>query len=1010
MEQGIARRVMDSNLDPSIRRQLTAFRSRWRGLLFGRGLCITLLVLLAGLLLLTVADGGLSLNRTERVWAGGVGYGIVLVVFIIACIWRPMRLPDERGLATLMEKADPALREDLLSAVELSNVEAGEGHDSARFRDLLREDVAARMAKVRVSDILPVGLIKRWLTFALVLLGVVAIVLLVPASRNRLLRVAMPWWVNIGSAASSHIVLLDPADHDNITAPLNEKLPVLIEINGIDLHENPYLETDDGEGNVRKVVMNNDPDGNATTRFVSSVKMEAPQMRFRFHAGKHETKWFTAAAQEPPVITAFTKEYIYPDYTGLPPVVHEKEGGEISVLQGSTVNLTIHLDQSVESAKLQVEFPNATNILDLLPANAADPLERSARFTVSTNGVYAVELVAASGRSNREADQYPIEAIPDGPPEIAIDSPEGDVARRPEDVVLIKATASDDVNLKAIRHLARIEGPGRANAWTTNVLALPNLPDTNATIEVPLDLLKLDARPGDRVITRLAAIDVKGQTNMTGLLTIAVRSAVFEIARADALKPKRDIFEAVTKLREAVTQLRAAVPDNLEQKARDGLRGDLRKAGEDFDNAQPKLTSSMDAVEQAIRKAIAKAQPGREAAELVLFGQTVARVRHDWNGVLRRHLPELPNDPADLRVQRAKLAADAVGKMDEVADLLVTVTRDHLAADEAAVLLDHVDYLAHAQALMNRVAKADEADDPDTWKRLARRESAAIREVLVVEQLLTNAAPRFADNIVENFRTARVDLQAAREVLKPIAEADPPGRALLAPSQSMQAKIEQVAQMMRPVARNQFDAAAKSRDELETAMGEVAVQVRQLRNAVPALAAKENSFNKDRAAQMWAAVIEQLLARAALEGGRPDSDHLYLKDLTDAVGALEILQENDDRPADQLKTLNGIHEALEALELAHRLTGLELSLKALSQRERWEQRATDINTLRAREWDWQRGLLRRLPPGMRRAGLAAISAQIIENAGGSAASRDITREMNKRKNEGGILGVENTPK
>ena len=89
---------------------------------------------------------------------------------------------------------------------------------------------------------------------------------------------------------------------------------------------------------------------------------------------------------------------------------------------------------------------------------------------------------------------------------------------------------------------------------------------------------------------------------------------------------------------------------------------------------------------------------------------------------------------------------------------------------------------------------------------------------------------------------------------------------------------------------------------------------------------------------------------------------------------------------------------------------LELSLKALSQRERWEQRATDVNTLRAREWDWQRGLLRRLPPGMRRAGLAAISAQIIEKAGGSAASRDVTREMNERKDKGGIFRVENIPK
>ena len=1001
---------MDQNLDPAIRRQLATFRNRWRGLLLARGFCLTLVVLLVGMLLMVGADLAFALNETARAGAGGVVYGTAFVTFIVACLWRPMQLPDERGLAALMEKADPGLRASLLAAVELSNVEAGAAKDSTHFRELLKEDVAGRMSKVNVPAILPAGLIRRWTTLAMVCVAVVAIVALIPASRARLLRVAAPWWANIGSSASLRIVLLHPADHDHITAPRDERLPVLIEVNGIELHENPFLETDDGEGNTRQVIMNNDPDSNATTRFVSSVKMEAAEIRFRFHAGKHSTRWFTAIAQEPPAINAFTKEYFFPEYTGLPPEIIRNEGGGISVLQGSEVNLTITLDQPVQSAKLMIELPNAINHpLDLLPADPAKPLRRSTRFTVVTNGFYFIELVAASGRPNREADQFPIEAIPDEPPEITIDSPEGDVARRPEDLLLLQATASDDVNLKSIRHLTRLEGPGRTNAWTTNLLALPNLPDANATIEVTLDLLKLDARPGDRVITRLAAIDVKGQTNLTGLLTIAVHSSVFETSRADALKPKREILAAVIKLRDAATKLRDAVPGNLEQKARDGALGDLRKAVDDFDDTQPPLTSSLTAADQSIRRAIAKARPGRDAAELALLGTAVARLRHDWNGALRKHLPALPKDPATQRIQRAKIIAGAAGKMDEITDLLVAATRDQLAADEAAVLLDHADYLAYAQALMNRVAQADAADDPDTWKRLARRESSAIKEVQVVEQLLTNVAPRFADNIAEKFRAGRGDLKASREALEPLAAADPPSRALLAPAQSMQGRIKQVAEMIRPVARSQFDAAAKSRDELETAIGGVAEPVLLLRDAVDALAAKENPFTTDRTSQAWNAAVEQLLARTALEGGRPDSDHLFLKDLADAAGALENVREIDDPPADQIKTLDAIRGALDALELAHRLTELELSLKALSQHEQWEQRATDINTLRARDWEWQRGLLRRLPPSMRQAGLAKLAADIIENARGSAESRDITREMNERKTKGGIFGVEKNP-
>ena len=66
---------MDQNLDPAIRRQLATFRNRWRGLLLARGFCLTLVVLLVGMLLMVGADLAFALNETARAWAGGVVYG-----------------------------------------------------------------------------------------------------------------------------------------------------------------------------------------------------------------------------------------------------------------------------------------------------------------------------------------------------------------------------------------------------------------------------------------------------------------------------------------------------------------------------------------------------------------------------------------------------------------------------------------------------------------------------------------------------------------------------------------------------------------------------------------------------------------------------------------------------------------------------------------------------------------------------------------------------------------------
>ena len=69
------------------------------------------------------------------------------------------------------------------------------------------------------------------------------------------------------------------------------------------------------------------------------------------------------------------------------------------------------------------------------------------------------------------------------------------------------------------------------------------------------------------------------------------------------------------------------------------------------------------------------------------------------------------------------------------------------------------------------------------------------------------------------------------------------------------AQIEQVTEMLRPMALNQFDAAAKTRDELETAVGSVAEVMQRLHAAVSLLATKKNPFTEDCAEQTWTATI-----------------------------------------------------------------------------------------------------------------------------------------------------------
>ena len=144
---------MEATLDPAIHDKLLDFQRRWRNLILFRGLCFTVLMLCGGLLLLTIADWGLVLEQNVREWCAIVLYSLTVLVFLLECIRPLSRLPNLRGIAALMEKAEPTMRNDLLAAVELGDVKGEAG--SQVFREMLQKDVAQRVEKLNVSHSLP---------------------------------------------------------------------------------------------------------------------------------------------------------------------------------------------------------------------------------------------------------------------------------------------------------------------------------------------------------------------------------------------------------------------------------------------------------------------------------------------------------------------------------------------------------------------------------------------------------------------------------------------------------------------------------------------------------------------------------------------------------------------------------------------------------------------------------------------------------------------------------------
>src|SRR5215218_2412033 len=127
---------MSYKLDPRIASKLDAFARRRRKLIILRGAAAALGMLLATMLIVAAVDFFFVLPDEVRWGMSGIAYLAVIIAEWRTCLRLLAQTPDSRTLARLVEHAEPKLREDLISAVELGTGEDERLLDSAQFRQL----------------------------------------------------------------------------------------------------------------------------------------------------------------------------------------------------------------------------------------------------------------------------------------------------------------------------------------------------------------------------------------------------------------------------------------------------------------------------------------------------------------------------------------------------------------------------------------------------------------------------------------------------------------------------------------------------------------------------------------------------------------------------------------------------------------------------------------------------------------------------------------------------------
>src|SRR5947209_4688951 len=201
---------MSTTLDPRIAAKLDAFAHRRRRLIIFRGVCAAIAMLLGAMMTVALIDWFFVLPDWLRWTLSATAYLAVIVVAWRACGRLLLQVPDSRRLARLIESAEPSLREELLSAVELGQ---GDGQwDSPQFRALVQQDVSERVAGLQMDRLLPAVLLRGAVVALTVMLVLCFIALVVPSLRfGALLARALAPGANLDRVSSVQVKIIQPS-------------------------------------------------------------------------------------------------------------------------------------------------------------------------------------------------------------------------------------------------------------------------------------------------------------------------------------------------------------------------------------------------------------------------------------------------------------------------------------------------------------------------------------------------------------------------------------------------------------------------------------------------------------------------------------------------------------------------------------------------------------------------------------------------------------------------------
>lgn len=442
-----------------------------------------------------------------------------LLLTVVPTAWvlvRRVMVPAFRWLspgtvARHIEAHLPGIHNRLVSCVDLAQGGVPPAYSPAFHRRLVHEALE-RVQDFRPRTVIDWHRLRRAGLFALVSVAAFALALTVFANRlpTALARIFFPF-ADI-PPVSGVVFTVTPGDDAKVlrgedvifavAVERGEANEFQLELRGDGAGKPVWQPLKKVGGNLWRIALNS---SNIKEGFERSF-------RFRVHGGGTWSRERRVAIVDRPSIASLRTILHYPEYVDLPkPKLGAPQTADVSGPEGSRVEVVVQAEGAVKEGEIQLVGPDLRTVATVAMRGGEGNLW-SGSFPLQTTGLYRIELRNELGYANKPMKEGRYLALPDQPPQVALERPGIDLTVSAPVKVPLMIAAFDDFGLADVSLEVR---RGDSGPWESRVLKKYPQPQRGDNLVTALDLASFELKMDATVRYRAVARDRKGQTTRT---------------------------------------------------------------------------------------------------------------------------------------------------------------------------------------------------------------------------------------------------------------------------------------------------------------------------------------------------------------------------------------------------------------------------------------------------------------------------------------------------------------